>query len=118
MNDRKRITISGKDTHTCSALQQQHKEAEELRVQKIEPRVAPSSRPGGARNQSCYRCGYGGHSSDTCRFRYAKCHHCGKTGHIVRVCRAKQAQQGNDPILLPNGPQFIAISLKMFCSKM
>ena len=82
-----------KDTHTCSALQQQHKEAEELRVQKIEPsRVAPSSRPGGARNQSCYRCGYGGHSSDTCRFRYAKCHHCGKTGHIVRVCRAKQAQ--------------------------
>ena len=26
-----------KDTHTCSALQQQHKEAEELRVQKIEP---------------------------------------------------------------------------------
>ena len=36
-----------KDTHTCSVLQQQHKEAEELRVQKIEPsRVAPSSRPG------------------------------------------------------------------------
>ena len=94
------METAARDTHTCSALQQQqpHAEEENLKVQKIMPAPvrtpSPSSRP----PSQCYRCGYGGHSSDSCKFRYTKCRHCGKTGHIVRVCRSKQQPQQYTPV--------------------
>ena len=44
---------------------------------------------------SCYRCGYNGHSANTCRSKTVKCHVGQKLGHLPRVCRSKQRTESN-----------------------
>ena len=52
---------------------------------------------------SCYRCGYKGHSANTCRFKTVKCHVCQKMGHLARVCRSKQRTELNKKHKSPSG---------------
>ena len=89
------METAARDTQTCSALQQEQPQVKEenLKLQKIMPAPVRTPSPSSGPRSQCYRCGYGGHSSDSCKFRYTKCHHCGKTGHIVRVCRSKRPLQ-------------------------
>ena len=89
------METAARDTQTCSALQQEQPQVKEenLKLQKIMPAPVRTPSPSSGPRSQCYRCGYGGHSSDSCKFRYTKCHNCGKTGHIVRVCRSKRPLQ-------------------------